>query len=37
MTTSTVQTNTGQTIQAKEPDKYSATMVARLATAGNAH
>jgi hypothetical protein len=34
MTTSTVQTNTGQTIQAREPDKYTATMVATLATAG---
>lgn len=34
ITTSTVQTNTGQTIQAKEPDKYTATMVATLATAG---
>jgi outer membrane lipoprotein-sorting protein len=34
MTTSTVQTNTGQTIEAREPDKYTATMVATLATAG---
>jgi hypothetical protein len=34
VTTSTVQTNTGQTIEAREPDKYSATMVATLATAG---
>jgi hypothetical protein len=34
MTSSTVQTNTGQTIEAREPDKYSATMVATLATAG---
>ena len=34
MTTSTITTNTGQTIEAKEPDKYSATMVATLATAG---
>src|SRR5215204_852664 len=34
MTTSTVTTNTGQTIVAKEPDKYTATMVAMLATAG---
>lgn len=34
MTTSTVTTNTGQTIEAKEPDKYTATMVATLATAG---
>src|SRR5215216_6856051 len=34
MTTSTVQTNTGQTIVAKEPDKYTATMVATLATSG---
>jgi hypothetical protein len=34
MTTSTVQTNTGQTIVAKEPEKYTATMVATLATSG---
>jgi hypothetical protein len=34
MTTSTITTNTGQTIEAKEPDKYSATMVATLATTG---
>jgi hypothetical protein len=34
MTTSTMQTNTGQTIQATEPEKYTATMVATLATAG---
>lgn len=34
MTNSTVQTNTGQTIQAKEPEKYTATMVATLATSG---
>ncbi|HWS86479.1 MAG TPA: hypothetical protein VN282_05930 [Pyrinomonadaceae bacterium] len=34
ITTSTVQTNTGQTIQAREPDKYTATMVASLATSG---
>jgi hypothetical protein len=34
MTTSTVTTNTGQTIEAKEPDKYSATMVATLSTSG---
>ncbi|HEX8499021.1 MAG TPA: hypothetical protein VF659_00420 [Pyrinomonadaceae bacterium] len=34
ITTSTVTTNTGQTIEAKEPDKYTATMVATLATAG---
>ena len=34
MTTSTVTTNTGQTIEAKEPDKYTATMVASLATTG---
>jgi hypothetical protein len=34
MTTSTVQTNTGQVIEAREPEKYSATMVASLATAG---
>lgn len=34
MTTSTVQTSTGQTIEAREPDKYTATMVATLATSG---
>ncbi len=34
LTTSTVQTNTGQTIQATEPEKYSATMVATLSTSG---
>ena len=34
MTTSTVTTNTGQVIQAREPDKYTATMIATLATAG---
>lgn len=34
MTTSTVKTNTGQTIEAREPEKYTATMVATLATAG---
>jgi hypothetical protein len=34
MTSSTITTNTGQTIEAKEPDKYSATMVATLATTG---
>lgn len=34
MTTSTVTTNTGQTIQAREPEKYTATMVATLATSG---
>ncbi|HEX8351607.1 MAG TPA: hypothetical protein VF611_01690 [Pyrinomonadaceae bacterium] len=34
MTTSTVTTNTGQVIEAREPDKYTATMVASLATAG---
>jgi hypothetical protein len=34
VTTSTVTTNTGQTIEAREPEKYSATMVATLATAG---
>jgi nitrous oxide reductase accessory protein NosL len=34
MTTSTVTTNTGQTIEAREPEKYSATMVATLATQG---
>ncbi|HEX8188101.1 MAG TPA: hypothetical protein VF586_07115, partial [Pyrinomonadaceae bacterium] len=34
VTTSTVQTNTGQTIVAREPEKYTATMVATLATAG---
>jgi hypothetical protein len=31
---STVTTNTGQTIEAREPDKYTATMVATLATSG---
>jgi hypothetical protein len=34
MTNSTVTTNTGQTIEASEPDKYTATMVATLSTAG---
>ncbi|MFL6257923.1 MAG: hypothetical protein ACJ74T_23180 [Pyrinomonadaceae bacterium] len=34
MTNSTVQTNTGQIIEAREPDKYTATMVATLSTAG---
>src|SRR5918911_1041176 len=34
MTTSTITTNTGQTVEAREPDKYSATMVATLATTG---
>ena len=34
MTNSTVTTNTGQTIEASEPDKYTATMFATLATAG---
>jgi hypothetical protein len=34
MTNSTVTTNTGQTIEAREPDKYTATMVATLATSG---
>jgi len=34
MTTSTITTNTGQSIEAREPDKYSATMVATLATTG---
>jgi len=34
MTTSTVTTNTGQVIETREPDKYTATMVAMLATAG---
>jgi hypothetical protein len=34
MTTSTVTTNTGQVIEAREPDKYTATMVATLATSG---
>jgi hypothetical protein len=34
MTTSTITTNTGQKIDAREPDKYSATMVATLATTG---
>ena len=34
MTGSTIQTSNGQTIQAREPDKYSATMVATLSTSG---
>ena len=34
MTTSTITTSTGQTIEAREPDKYSATMVATLSTTG---
>ena len=34
ITTSTVTTNTGQTIEAREPDKYTATMIATLATTG---
>jgi hypothetical protein len=34
MTSSTITTNTGQKIEAREPDKYSATMVATLATTG---
>ena len=34
VTTSTVQTNTGQTIEAKEPEKYSARMVVTLAATG---
>ena len=34
ITTSTVTTNTGQVIEAREPDKYAATMVATLATSG---
>lgn len=34
MTQSTVTTNTGQTIEAKEPDKYTATMFVTLATSG---
>jgi hypothetical protein len=34
MTTTTMTTAAGTTIEAKEPDKYSATMVATLATAG---
>lgn len=34
MTTSTVTTNTGQVIEAREPDKYTATMVATVATSG---
>ena len=34
MTTSTVTTNTGQVIQATEPEKYTATMIAKLATSG---
>ncbi len=34
MTGSTVTTNTGQTIEAREPDKYSATVVVAASTAG---
>ena len=34
MTSSTITTGTGQTIEAREPDKYSATMVATLSTTG---
>jgi hypothetical protein len=34
MTVSTVTTNTGQTIEAREPEKYTATMVATLSTSG---
>src|SRR5436305_11809966 len=34
MTDSNITTNTGQTVEAKEPEKYSATRVAALATAG---
>ena len=34
MTSSTVKTNTGLTIEAKEPEKYAATMVATVAAAG---
>jgi hypothetical protein len=34
MTTSTVTTNTGQTIEAREPDKYSATVVVTASTSG---
>jgi hypothetical protein len=34
MTTSTVTTSTGQTIEAREPDKYSATVVVTASTAG---
>ncbi|HEX3560055.1 MAG TPA: hypothetical protein VHU19_12680 [Pyrinomonadaceae bacterium] len=34
MTTSTITTGNGQTIEAREPDKYSATMVATLAATG---
>lgn len=34
MTSSTVTTNTGQTIEAREPDKYSATVVVAASTAG---
>jgi hypothetical protein len=34
MTTSTVTTNTGQVIQATEPEKYTPTMIAKLATSG---
>ncbi|HLM58750.1 MAG TPA: hypothetical protein VK422_21785 [Pyrinomonadaceae bacterium] len=34
MTTTTMTTGAGTTIEAKEPDKYSATMLATVATAG---
>ncbi|HYH84806.1 MAG TPA: hypothetical protein VEX60_04940 [Pyrinomonadaceae bacterium] len=34
MTSSTVTTNTGQTIEAREPDKYSATVVVAASTSG---
>ena len=34
MTQTTVTTNTGQTIEAREPEKYTATMVVMLATSG---
>jgi hypothetical protein len=34
MTSSTITTNTGQTIEAKEPDKYSATVVVNAAATG---
>jgi hypothetical protein len=35
LTTSTVTTNTGQTIEAKEPDKYTATMTVAVSTSGS--
>src|ERR1051325_9267101 len=37
MTNSTVTTSTGQTIEAREPDKYSATVSVTASTAGQQH